>query len=299
MGGASKGGGASRGGGPPSSKNARSKLLGQLVESEFEGQSSPSTRQQTSTIRIRALRLADWSSIDRSLLQTILCKRTAASFVAAYTDSLVAEVSDRRSIAIYDWGCLCVIDEVPAWYSNVDEQQEEEAFEQYLQFLLEDVIYPCSSSDSSDVRVAARPVDEDLDSLTLRFSGGAKDRKNPIVNDVVFLEPASDPTSEDRRKTALACALALSQSLALKGVELELQRWTTESLNPLTQILAESGDVPDEEVTLRLYGNFHSFLHEVDGIGQALAMPADIDLEARETYLMCYEYLVCSWIAGI
>jgi len=236
---------------------------------------------------IHALRLLGWNSIDRSLLQTILCKRTAASYVAAYAESLVAEVSSSRSIVFFDWGCLCIIDEISPAYSNVDERHEEEAFEQYLDFLLKDVVYPCSSNE--DVTVVQRPQDEDRDSITLIFDRGSTGRRNPILNDVVYLEPTVE--AEDRRKRALACALALSQSLALKHVELELQRWITESVNPLTLVLAQSGDVPDEEDTLRLYGRLHGFLHEVDGIGQALAMPADIDVESKAIYLMAYEYL--------
>ena len=287
--------------------NARSKL--RFTSAAFR---DPEYIDTMSTVRIRALRLSDWNTIDRSMLQSLLCKRTAASYVAAFTDMLVAEVSDHRSIAIYDWGCLCVIDEIASGYINVDKQEEDEAFRQYLDFLVEDVVYPCSSSDEIEV---SKPTDEDQDSLTLLFSG-TEGRKNPIENDVVYLDPTE--SAEDRRKKALACALALSQSLALKGVELELQQWATESLNPLTLILAESGEVPDEEVTLRLYGRyvlltcaagrviqgfrvhgvficmkdlqyhvshvhgrFHGFLHEVDGIGQALAMPADIDAESK------------------
>ena len=259
--------------------NARSKLRGTFDE-------PAQTPTSNAKLRIHALRLLEWNSIDRSLLQTILCKRTAASYVAAYAESLVAEVSSSRSIVFFDWGCLCIIDEITSAYSNVDERHEEEAFEQFLDFLLKDVVYPCSSN---DVTVVQRPLDEDRDSITLIFSGGSAGRRNPILNDVVYLEPTVE--AEDRRKRALACALALSQSLALKHVELELQRWITESVNPLTLVLAQSGDVPDEVDTLRLYGRLHGFLHEVDGIGQALAMPADIDVESKAIYLMAYEYL--------
>lgn len=261
-----------------SAKNARSKL-------NF---SSSDHIEGTNQVRIRALRLPHWNSIDRSTLQSLLCKRTAASYVAAFNDMLVAEVSDRRCICIYDWGCMCVIDdEIDSGYLNVDEKQEDEAFRQFLSFLLEDVVFP-SSSLPGDAIEPFRLTDEDQDSLTLTFAN-AKGRKNPIENDVVYLEPTE--SAEDRRKSALACGLALGQSLSLKGVELKLQRWTTDSFNPRTLILAESGEVPDEECTLRLYGQYTGFLQEVDVIGQALAMPADIDAESKDLYLMTYEYL--------
>ena len=169
----------------------------------------------------------------------------------------------------------------------MDEKQEDEAFRQFLSFLLEDVVFP-SSSLPGDAIEPFRLTDEDQDSLTLTFAN-AKGRKNPIENDVVYLEPTE--SAEDRRKSALACGLALGQSLSLKGVELKLQRWTTDSFNPRTLILAESGEVPDEECTLRLYGQYTGFLQEVDVIGQALAMPADIDAESKDLYLMTYEYL--------
>jgi uncharacterized Rmd1/YagE family protein len=267
--------------GVPPVKNARSKLRKVFVD---EPVAIPSDVQDAVTeIRIRALRLADWNTIDRALLQTILCKRTAASYVAAYSEMLLAELDTNRCIGIYDWGCICVIDEVFREGYGI-EQREEDAFKQYLDFLLHDVIYPCSSSTAGFVK----PTDEDQDSLTLLFSG-VKGRKNPIENDVVFLEPTT--SAEDRRKMAMACSLALSQSLSLRSLELELQEWCAEQLNPLTLILAESGDVPDEEVTLRLFGRFYGFLEAVDRIGPALQSPADIDAEAKAMYTMAYEYL--------
>jgi len=70
-----------------------------------------------------------------------------------------------------------------------------------------------------------------------------------------------------------------------------LQQWIERSFNPRTLILAESGEVPDEPTTLKLYGQYTGFVQEVDVIGQALAMPADIDAEYKGLYLMTYEYL--------
>jgi len=267
-------------------KNARSHLKftgGSLLRDDLDAHDTT-----TSKVRIRALRLPGWNTIDRSMLQSLLCKRTAASYVAAFTDMLVAEVSDPRCICIYDWGCLCVIDdEIESGNLHVDGPREDDAFRQFLEFLLQDVVFP-SSSLPYDAVESFRLTDESQDSMTLIF-GGRKGRKNPIENDVVYLEPAG--SAEDRRKSALACALALGQSLSLKGVEIKLQRWTAESFNPRTLILAESGEVPDEECTLKLYGQYTGFVQEVDVIGQALAMPADIDAESKAVYLMTYEYL--------
>jgi uncharacterized Rmd1/YagE family protein len=236
-------------------------------------------------IRIHALRLADWNTIDRALLQTILCKRTAASYVASYSQMLMAEVGTNRHILVFDWGCLCIVDE-GTQHRRLTDQQEEEALNQYIDFLLNDVIYVCSSS---DIKERVKPSAEDQDSITLLFAG-VRGRKNRIENDVMFLEPTD--IAEDRRKLATACSFALSQSLSLRSLELELQDWCAEQLNPLTIVLAESGDVPDEEVTLRLYGRLYGFLDSVDAIGPALDTPADLeDSDTKAVYSEVYEYL--------
>jgi hypothetical protein len=268
-------------------RNARCSQLKRAGGSTLLSDASGAHNAATSKVWIRALRLPGWNTVDRSMLQTLLCKRTAASYVAAFTDVLVAEVSDRRCICIYDWGCLCVIDEIESGFAGIV-LHEDDAFRQFLEFLLQDVVFP-SSSLPCDTIESFRLTDEDQDSMTLMFVGGGKGRKNPIENDVVYLEPTE--SAEERRKCALACALALGQSLSLKGVEIMLQQWIERSFNPRTLILAESGEVPDEPTTLKLYGQYTGFVQEVDVIGQALAMPADIDAEYKGLYLMTYEYL--------
>ena len=209
--------------------------------------------------------------------------------MAAFNDMLVAEVSDRRCICIYDWGCMCVIDdEIDSGYLNVDEKQEDEAFRQFLSFLLEDVVFP-SSSLPGDAIEPFRLTDEDQDSLTLTFAN-AKGRKNPIENDVVYLEPTE--SAEDRRKKcpwhagwrlARACLSRVSNSSSSGGRPTRSTRGRS--------FLRSRVRCRTRNAHYACTASYTGFLQEVDVIGQALAMPADIDAESKDLYLMTYEYL--------
>lgn len=244
-------------------KNKRTRV----IQLPSHAESDPFDPIETNVIHVCCRAYSLGGNVDRELLQAMLYKRSSARNVQAYSALLsVHDDQTKKRIYIFDWGGLVVC-------------EDEEIEEQFVDFLLQDVVKPAVLADVDD--------DMQYDTLYIAFES----RPRPIIeNDVIHLHSACYG-SED---VLIAVVIALSQSLSLRKVETHFVQWCETQIHPLTEILADSGEVPNKQDTLALIGDLYNFIHRVSLLGPALDRPDDLPPNQVELYNKVYEYLEVS-----